>query len=110
MKKFTDAFRGLSLALREKSVRIQCALGMLTVAGGIIIRLDHYEWLAFVICIGLVISLEIVNSVVERVCDLYSEKYDERIRTIKDMSSAFVLVASMAALMVCIITLLRRIL
>ena len=109
MKKFRDAFGGLGLALKEKSVRIQCVLGVLAIIGGIIIRLDCYEWLAFVICIGLVISLEIVNSVIEKLCDLYSERYDERIRIIKDMSSGFVLSASICALIVCIITLLRRI-
>ena len=43
MKKFADAFRGLGLALREKSVRIQCVLGLMAVIGGIIIRLDFYE-------------------------------------------------------------------
>lgn len=108
MKKFKDAFNGLKLALKEKSVIIQVILGICAIIGGFIIRLDIYEWLAFMICIGLVISLEIANSVIEKLCDLYSKEYDERIKKIKDMSSAFVLVASIFALIVCILVTIRR--
>lgn len=109
MKKFKDAFNGLKIALKEKSVIIQCILGILAIIGGIIIKLDIYEWLAFIICIALVISLEIVNSVIEKLCDLYSKEYDERIKIIKDMASAFVLVACLFSLIICIIVVLRRI-
>lgn len=109
MKKFIDAFNGLKIALKEKSVIIQCILGLMAIIGGLIIKLDEYEWLAFMVCIGLVISLEIANSVIEKLCDLYSTKYDERIKIIKDMASAFVLVASIFALIVCIIVVIRRI-
>ena len=109
MKKFEDSFNGLKIALSHKAVIVQLVLGVMAIIGGLIIRLDYYEWLAFIICIGMVISLEIANSVIEKLCDLYSEVYDERIRKIKDMASAFVLVASICALIVCIIVVLRRI-
>ena len=52
MKKFKDSFNGLKIALNHKAVRIQIVLGILAVIGGLIIRLDFYEWLAFIICIG----------------------------------------------------------
>ena len=109
MKKFSDAFNGLKDALKEKSVIIQCILGLMAIIGGIIIRLDIYEWLAFIICIGLVISLEIANSTIEKLCDLYTNEENEKVKIIKDMSSAFVLVAALAALIVCVITVIRRI-
>ncbi|MBR0461626.1 MAG: diacylglycerol kinase family protein [Erysipelotrichaceae bacterium] len=109
MKKFTDAFNGLKEVLKDRSVQTQCILGVMAVIGGIIIRLDEYEWLAFVICIGLVISLEIINSAFERLCDLYTDGYDEKVKSIKDIASACVLVAALAALAVCVIAVLRRI-
>lgn len=109
MKKFKDAFNGLKEALKEKSVLIQCVLGLMAIIGGLIIRLDIYEWLAFIICIGLVISLEIANSTIERLCDLYTNEENEKVKKVKDMSSAFVLVAAIVSLIVCIITVIRRI-
>lgn len=109
MNKFKYAINGLKDALKEKAVITQCILGIMAIIGGIIIKLDHYEWLAFIICIGLVISLEICNSVIESLCDLYSVEKNEKIRKIKDMAAAAVLVSCIAALVVCILCLTRRI-
>ena len=108
MKKFADAFHGLKLALDHKAVLIQCILGIMAVIGGLVIHLDHYEWLAFIICIGLVILCEIFNTAIEKIADYLNVHQDERIRTIKDLSSAAVLVASFTALAVCIMCVLRR--
>ncbi len=107
-KKFQDSFHGLKLALGHRAVRIQFILGIMALIGGLIIRLDHYEWLAFIICIGMVISMEIMNTAVEKLGDYLNSEYDEKIRTIKDLASAAVLLASFAALMVCILVLIRR--
>ena len=107
-KKFTDSFRGLACGLKHRAVKVQCILGILAVIGGMIIKLDHYEWLAFAICIAMVISAEIMNTAIERIGDYLNSEMDERIRSIKDLSSAAVLVASFGALAVCILCIVRR--
>ena len=109
MKKFADAFNGLKIALGHKAVLIQFVLGLMAIVGGLIIRLDYYEWLAFIICIVLVIFAEIFNTAIEKIGDYLNPEKDERIRVIQDLSSAAVLIASLGALAVCIITVLRRI-
>ena len=109
MKKFEDSFRGLKYALGHKAVQIQCVLGVFAIIGGIIIHLDHYEWLAFVICIAMVIAGEIMNTAIERIGDYLNPEEDEKIGIIKDLSSAAVLVSSLGALAVCILCIIRRI-
>ena len=109
MKKFKFAFEGLRYAFKQKAVLTQAILAILALIGGAIIRLDNYEWLAFIICIAGVISLEIVNSVIENLCDLYLKEYDIRIKHIKDMASGAVLVFCIGALIVCVLCVLRRI-
>lgn len=108
MKKFADAFHGLMIAFHHKSVRIQLFLAMMATAGGLILRLDIYEWLCFCICIGIVIAAEIFNTAIERICDYQNRETDERIRIIKDLSSAAVLVVSIVSLSVAMICLFRR--
>lgn len=110
MKKFKYAFEGLKEALKEKAVLTQVVLAILAIIGGLIIKLDEYEWLAFIICVVGVISLEILNSVIENLCDLYSKENNLLIKKIKDMASAAVLVFSFGALIVCVICVLRRVL
>ncbi len=108
-RKFADTFNGLKIALKHKAVMIQFVLGLMAIIGGLIIRLDHYEWLAFIICITIVISLEIMNTAVERIGNYLNIENDEQIRQIKDLSGAAVLVASIGALFVCILCVIRRI-
>ena len=107
--KFKHAFDGIKDAFKQKSVIIQAILAILAILGGLIIKLDSYEWLAFVICIAGVIALEIINSVIEKLCDLYSTEYNEKIKEIKDMASAAVLVFCIGALIVCLICVAKRI-
>lgn len=87
---------------------VQILLGAMAIIGGIIIRLDIYEWLAFVICIAMVISSEIMNTAIERIGDYLNLEEDERIGIIKDLSSAAVLVNAIAALVICLICVIRR--
>ena len=108
MKKFADAFRGLSLALSHKAVRVQFFLGFLAILGGILIRLDSYEWMAFLICIFSVITAEVFNTCIERLCDTVSPEYDQRIRDIKDLSAGAVLIAALGAFVILCISLFRR--
>lgn len=109
MKKFLDAFSGLKLALSHKAVVIQVVLGIMAVIGGIIIKLDYYEWLAFIICITLVIFSEVFNTSIEKIGDYLNIEKDEKIKIIKDLSSAAVLVSSIGALVVCIMAVIKRI-
>ncbi len=110
MKKFKDAFNGIAIAFKHKAVLVQLILGLLAIIGGIIIKLDIYEWMLFIICISLVISSEIFNTAIEKIGDYLNIEKDERIKVIKDLSSAAVLVNSIASLIICIICVLRRIL
>lgn len=109
MKKFIDAFNGLKIALSHKAVVLQIVLGVMAIIGGIIIKLDYYEWLAFIICIALVVLCEIFNTSIERIGDYLNIKEDQKIKVIKDLSSAAVLVSAIGALAICIATIIKRI-
>ncbi|MBR4461203.1 MAG: diacylglycerol kinase family protein [Erysipelotrichaceae bacterium] len=108
MKKFLPAFHGLKLAIKDKGIRIQFILAVMAIIGGFIIRLDRYEWLAFTICIAMVISSEIFNSAIEKLCNRVNEAEDERIKVIKDLSCTAVFMACAGSLIVCVICVLRR--
>ena len=106
MKKFKNAFDGLRTALNHQAVLVQILLAVFAIIGGILIKLDIYEWLAFVICIG--IASEIFNTAIEKIGDYLNNENDERIKVIKDLSSAAVLVSAVCAFVVCILCVIRR--
>ena len=108
MNKFKYAFNGLKYVLKDKAVIIQLILGVLAIIGGLIIKLDYYEWLAFIICIFVVIGSEAYNLIIEKICDFISEEYDDKIKVIKDASAATTLIICVGALIICIFVLIRR--
>ncbi len=108
MKKFSNAFRGLLVALSHKDVVIQVVLAIGTVILGFILGLDSTEWMMVIVCIALVLTTEIVNTGIENLCDIVEARYDERIKDIKDMMAGAVLVTALASLIVAIIIVLRR--
>ena len=109
IEKFKDAFRGLGFALKDHSVRVQLFLGLCAVIGGIVIRLSYAEWLCFIICIGVVITAEILNTAIERLADYVEPEHNEKIGYIKDLSAGAVLAASLMSLLVCLLAVIRRI-
>ena len=72
----------------------------LSVALGI----SAYEWLAVLLCTGIVIGFEMMNAAVEKLCDLVQQEYHPIIKAVKDISAAAVLWTSIvSALTGCII-------
>ena len=98
INKFYVAFVGLVSSLRDKSVQIQYVLAILACIVAWMIDCDYYEWLAILLCIGLVVVTEILNTCIEKLCDLYSTERNEKIKYIKDLAAGGVLFASLIAL------------
>lgn len=70
----------------------------------IVIPVSVAEMIALVVAMGFVWTSELLNTAIEQVMDFISEKQDDRIRYIKDLSAAAVLVAAITAMIVgCIV-------
>ena len=62
--------------------------------------LSSFKDKSVLLCIGLVIVAEILNTCIEKLCDLYSTEKNEKIKYIKDLAAGGVLFASLIALTV----------
>lgn len=99
IKSFGHAIRGLlSVFTTEYNMRFHL-IASLAVAGLCIwLPVTTGEIAVLVIAMGLVWIAEIFNTVLEKAMDVISPNYDERIKRIKDMSAAAVLVSAITAL------------
>ena len=100
INKFIVAFQGLVSSFQDKSVQIQYILAILACIASWILGCNYYEWLAILLCIGFVIVAEILNTCIEKLCDLYTTEKNEKIKFIKDLGAGGVLFTSMIALSV----------
>lgn len=108
-KKFSDAFTGLLKGTGHRSILTQYILAAMAVCAGFVLHLSVLEWVAVIICIGLVITAEILNTCIEKLCDLYSTDYSNRIREIKDLAAGAVLAASLTAFITAMVILFSHI-
>jgi undecaprenol kinase/diacylglycerol kinase (ATP) len=89
---FVFAFSGLRYFFRhEGNGRIQTVIGTITLVLSVLFRLSRMEWIVVLLCIGLVLSLEMLNSALEKLCDLVQPDLHPQIKIIKDVAAAAVL-------------------
>lgn len=95
---FRNAFAGLLYFFRqERNGRIQAGIAALTVAAGFYFHITPVQWMAIGGCIGIVLSAEMLNSALEKLCDLVEPGVHPQIKIIKDLSAAAVLWLSIAS-------------
>jgi diacylglycerol kinase len=98
VKSFTYALRGIRSAFSsESNCRIQLGIAFLTVLASWWLGLSGVEWAIIVLCIGLVIALEMINSAIEKACDRITRDQDDYVRYVKDMAAGAVLWVSIGA-------------
>lgn len=99
LKSFGYAFNGLKVLLKnETNAVIHLIAAIVTVILGLVLDLKPLEWIAIVFAIGFVFSMELINTAIEGIADFISPGKDERIKKIKDLSAAGVLVSAITAL------------
>lgn len=108
---FKYALDGITTALKEEPhLKFHLLAAILTIAAGFFFELNPYEWLAVIISIGLVISLELTNTAVETIVDAFTSEQHPGAKKAKDVSAGAVLVISLMALSVGVVVFLPHVL
>lgn len=79
---------------KEKNGQIQFVVGLLVVILSILLHLNNTEWIIVLICITIVISLEMLNSVIEKLLDHLHPARHEQVQWVKDVAAGAVLWAA----------------
>lgn len=99
LKSISYAFRGaLKLIKTEHSVMVQFSIGILMIFAGLYFGISKTEWLFQTLAIGLVMSIEGLNTAVEKIADFIHPAYHERIGFIKDIAAGAVFFAALTAI------------
>lgn len=99
-KSFIYAFNGLKIALSERNMRVHIVCALTAIILGFVLHISMMEWIIVLICIGLVIALEMINTAIEYLVDLVSPEFNEKAGKIKDIAAGAVLVISFFVLIV----------
>ena len=98
LRSVANALGGLAHAFgSEHNIRIHGVIAVGVIAAGFFFALAPLDWIAILLCIGLVISAECMNTALERLADRVSLEKHPLIKQAKDCSSGAVLVLAMMA-------------
>jgi diacylglycerol kinase len=97
---FVYAFAGIRFVLRQRNPRIQLMVGVLVCGLAAWLRVSRIEWAMLILCIGIVIAAESINSAAEAMVDLLSPEIRPAAKIAKDTAAGAVLIAAVAAVVV----------
>ncbi|MBU0645973.1 diacylglycerol kinase [Patescibacteria group bacterium] len=97
-KSLRNAWHGAVLVFHtEQNFRVQVIVGLLVIIFALVFQVRWAELIILVLMIGAVLSLEMINSILERIVDTFKPRIHPVVRDIKDIMAATVLTTSIAA-------------
>ncbi len=95
------ALEGIYFCLKhELNYRIQFAVLCLAIILGWTLKISPTEWLFLIGISAAVISLEMINTALEQLCDGFCDKPDPRIKIIKDVAAGAVWINALASMVI----------
>ncbi|MBC6111967.1 diacylglycerol kinase family protein [Pedobacter fastidiosus] len=99
IKSFKYAFNGLKIFfLKDHNGRIHFFAAVVAIGLSIYLKLSSLEWIALLSVISAVFVAEIINTSIENLADVVSPDYHPKIKIVKDLAAAAVLVCAFLAL------------
>jgi diacylglycerol kinase (ATP) len=108
---FKHAYRGLKLFLvTTPNAWIHVMVSGIVILAGFYFQVSHFEWLALILTMGIVLIAETFNTAIEIDINLTSPEYHPYARDTKDVAAGAVLLASIMAAIVGLLVFLPKIL
>ena len=100
-KSFKYALKGIFTALTIcRNLKIHYLLAVIAIVAGFYFQIGRLEFVIVLLTITLVVTLEMMNTAIEKVVDLLTEKYHILALIAKDVAAGAVLIASVIALII----------
>lgn len=105
LRKFINSYKfaneGIEHAFKtQNSFRIQLLFAAITICAAVFFEFNHLEWIILMLTISMVLSAELINTVIETLVDLYTNEYHEKAKLAKDLSAGVVLLICFFAILI----------
>jgi len=98
VRSFSFAGQGVWHVVRtQRNMRVHLLAAAAAVAAGLVLRISAVDWACVLAAIGLVLTAEALNTVVEALVDLCTGEFHPLAKIAKDAAAVAVLIASAAA-------------
>ncbi|MDR0746029.1 MAG: diacylglycerol kinase family protein [Mediterranea sp.] len=99
LKSFVYAGKGIYILIRrEHNAGIHCAAIALVTTAGFYFNITKTEWIAIILCFGLVLAVEALNTAIERLVDMVCPERRPLAGEVKDLAAAVLICAITATI------------
>jgi len=99
-KSFKHALNGLRHTFQEPNFIIEVSAAVIAIFFAAFFRIQRWEWAALISVILLVLVLEIINTIFERMTDIIVPRSHPYVKIVKDMMAGAVLLACFGSIAV----------
>jgi len=98
---FKYAIAGLRKVFwQEQNFRIHIITSLIVITLAVFFEIEAWQFIVIILIISLVLILEIINTIFERLLDLLKPRLHQYVKDIKDMTAAAVFISSLAAIII----------
>ena len=109
-RSFIYACNGIKTCfVSERNFRVHVVAAFIVLACSVVLQISTAEWMAVIFCIGFVITMEMLNTAIEKLCDVDHPEMHPGIKMIKDISAGAVLIAALVSTITGLVIFLPRI-
>ena len=109
LKSVNHAFNGIKISSEQHNFRVMLLCAVLVVILAIVLKVTIVEWLILILIINLILSLETINTALEKLCDYIEPNPSDKIRIIKDLASGAEIILCFTSVIIGIIIFLPKI-
>lgn len=110
LKSFQYSFNGIKIHSQQHNFMGMLISALFVILLGFILQISYFEWLILILIIGMVLSLEALNTALEEILDYLEPHLSDKIKMIKDLIAGAVAIIIFASIIIGLIIFLPKIL
>jgi len=100
LKSFQYSFHGLKIHSQQHNFRAMLMSALFVILLGFILQVSYFEWLLLILIMSIVLSLEALNTSLEKALDYLEPHFSDKIRMLKDLMAGGVAIAIFTSIII----------
>jgi len=110
IRSFAFAWNGLKICFTsETNFKVHIIAALVAITLGFVLHISFTEWTLVTGCIAFVMAMEMLNTAIEKLCDVVQENFHPGIKKVKDVAAGAVLVSACCSVIIGVIIFLPKI-
>ena len=101
LQSFSYALKGIKACfVSEANFKIHTAFAAMAFLLALLFHVSLQQWAALLFCVALVLTTEMINTAIEKLCDVVHTGLHPQIKIVKDIAAGAVLVAACCSVII----------